>query len=96
LAALQAINHDELEMILEKIEFKCPLITRKKYLLFENSKIFTLRPTAILIGHKFGLNDVKIHTSKRVVLSYDKDAVLKVWGLDTAECLQTLPIHFPR
>jgi hypothetical protein len=58
--------------------------------------VYVFSPTAILIGHKFGLNDVKIHTSKRVVLSYDKEAVLKVWGLDTAECLQTMPLHFPR
>jgi hypothetical protein len=49
-----------------------------------------------LIGHKFGLNDVKIHPAKRVVLSYDKAAVLKAWALDTAECLQTVPLHFPR
>jgi len=51
---------------------------------------------SILIGHKFGLNDVKILTGRKVVLSYDKDAVLKVWDLDTAECVQTLPLHFPR
>jgi hypothetical protein len=59
-------------------------------------ELFLSSPTAILIGHKFGLNDVKIHPAKRVVLSYDKAAVLKAWALDTAECLQTVPLHFPR
>ena len=45
---------------------------------------------------KAGINDVRVHAERRYVFSYDKKAVLKVWDLDSANCLQTLNFHFPR
>jgi len=53
------------------------------------------RPTAVLVGHKGGINEVKIHTGRRLVISYDRACVLKVWGLDDGLCKQTLPLAFP-
>ena len=34
--------------------------------------VVTSKPTAILVGHKAGINDVKVHADRRLVFSYDK------------------------
>ena len=57
--------------------------------------VVTSRPSAVLQGHKAGINDVRIHGEKRLVFSYDKACVVKVWGLDEGHCHQTLPLQFP-
>ena len=57
--------------------------------------VVTSRPTSVLGGHKAGIIDIKIHTERRFVFSYGKDAVIKVWDLDKATILQTLGLHFP-
>ncbi len=56
----------------------------------------TSKPTSILVGHKAGLNDVKIRSDKRLIFSYDKVAVLKAWDIDSSNCMQTINLHFPR
>ena len=58
--------------------------------------VVTTKPISLLSGHKAGLNDVKIRADKRLIFSYDKKAVLKVWDIDIGYCLQTLPLRFPR
>ena len=58
--------------------------------------VVTTKPISLLSGHKSGLNDVKIRADKRLIFSYDKTAVLKVWDIDIGYCLQTLPLRFPR
>ena len=58
--------------------------------------VVTTKPISLLSGHKAGLNDVKIRSDKRLIFSYDKNAVLKVWDIDIGYCLQTLPLRFPR
>jgi len=56
----------------------------------------------MLAGETKPFNQFELHELTKKVLEdlgfdySDKDAVLKVWGLDTAECLQTLALHFPR
>ncbi len=40
--------------------------------------VVTARPSAVLQGHKAGINDVRIHPGKRLVFSYDKACVVKV------------------
>ena len=55
----------------------------------------TARPASTLTGHKAGINDVKIHGDRGLVLSYDKLSTLKVWDLDRGTCFQTLPLSFP-
>ena len=57
--------------------------------------VVTSNPTALLVGHKAGINDLKIHAERKFVFSYDKHAVLKVWDLNTNVCLQTLNLDFP-
>ena len=57
--------------------------------------VVTSRPTSVLGGHKAGIIDIKIHSERRFVFSYGKDAVVKVWDLDKATMLQTLGLHFP-
>ena len=57
--------------------------------------VVTSSPTALLVGHKAGINDVKIHAERKFVFSYDKQAVLKVWDLSSGVCLQTLHLTFP-
>ena len=39
--------------------------------------------------------DIKLHASKRLVFSYSKDAVIKLWDLDKAVIIQTIGLHFP-
>ena len=58
--------------------------------------VVTSKPISNLVGHKSGLNDVKIKENRRLLLSYDKQAVLKVWDIDLGHCLQTLNLNFPR
>ncbi len=41
------------------------------------------------------MNDVKIREDKRLIFSYDKNAVLKTWDIDIGYCLQTLSLRFP-
>lgn len=57
--------------------------------------VVTAKPTSILVGHKAGINDVRIHAERRLIFSYDKVAVLKVWDIHFGNCLQTLLLHFP-
>ena len=57
--------------------------------------VVTSRPTSVLSGHKAGIIDIKIHSERRYVFSYGKDAVIKVWDLDRATIIQTLGLHFP-
>lgn len=57
--------------------------------------VVTSNPTALLVGHKAGINDLKINAERKFVFSYDKHAVLKVWDLNSGVCLQTLPLDFP-
>lgn len=57
--------------------------------------VVTSRPTSVLGGHKAGIIDIKIHSERRYVFSYGKDAVIKVWDLDKATIIQTLGLHFP-
>ena len=57
--------------------------------------VVTSSPTALLVGHKAGINDLKIHAERKFVFSYDKQAVLKVWDLNSGVCLQTLNLNFP-
>ena len=56
----------------------------------------TSKPISILTGHKAGINDVRIKIDRRLILSYDKKAVLKTWDIDLGYCLQTLNLNFPR
>ena len=58
--------------------------------------VVTSKPISVLCGHKAGLNDVRIKVDKRLILSYDKHAVLKSWDIDLGYCLQTLNLNFPR
>ena len=44
---------------------------------------------------KAGIMDIKLHASKRLVFSYSKDAVIKLWDLDKAVIIQTIGLHFP-
>ncbi len=57
--------------------------------------VVTSRPASVMRGHKAGINDVKIHAEKRIVFSYDKECVIKVWSLDEGHCHQTVPLQFP-
>ena len=57
--------------------------------------VVSSNPTALLVGHKAGINDLKIHAERKFVFSYDKNAVLKVWDLNSNVCLQTLHLDFP-
>ena len=58
--------------------------------------VVTTKPIHLLSGHKSGINDVKIRDDKRLIFSYDKNAVLKIWDIDIGYCLQTMPLRFPR
>lgn len=57
--------------------------------------VVTSRPTSVLGGHKAGIMDIKLHVEKRMVFSYSKDAVIKLWDLDKANIIQTIGLHFP-
>lgn len=57
--------------------------------------VVTSRPTSVLGGHKAGIMDIKLHAEKRLVFSYSKDAVIKLWDLDKANIIQTIGLHFP-
>ena len=54
--------------------------------------VVTSRPTSVLTGHKAGIIDIKIHVARRFVFSYGKDAVMKLWDLDRATLIQTIPL----
>ena len=53
------------------------------------------RPTSVLSGHKAGIIDINILTARRQILTYSKDAVLKLWDLLKTTIIQTLSLHFP-
>ncbi len=57
--------------------------------------VMASRPTAMLTGHRSGINDVRILMSRRLIISYDKGATLKVWDMDNGGCFQTLNLAFP-
>ena len=52
--------------------------------------VVTSRPTSVLGGHKAGIMDIKLHVDKRLVFSYSKDAVIKLWDMDRATIIQTI------
>ena len=58
-----------------------------------NFKIF--RATSVLSGHKAGIIDLRLRVKRKQLLSYSKDAVLKLWDLNNAVIIQTLSLHFP-
>lgn len=53
------------------------------------------KPTALLEGHYSGIIDVAIYEPLAQVLSYSRDAILKVWDLKDHTCLQTIILKFP-
>ena len=65
----------------------------------QKRKIYRLsqwfRPTSVLSGHKAGIIDIKIRAAKNQILTYSKDAVIKLWDLNKTIIIQTLSLHFP-
>ncbi|XP_023321349.1 uncharacterized protein LOC111696058 [Eurytemora carolleeae] len=57
--------------------------------------VVTSRATSVLSGHKAGIIDLRLRVERKLLLSYSKDAVLKLWDLNNAVIIQTLSLHFP-
>lgn len=54
---------------------------------FKNKQTFTLR------GHSDWVNHVRMHSSSRTVFSASDDLTIKMWDLDSKQCLQTFKGH---
>ncbi|CAH2010767.1 unnamed protein product [Acanthoscelides obtectus] len=57
--------------------------------------VIVSKATASIQGHEVGVVDLQIFENQRVFLSFDKNAVLKVWNLDEHKCLQVIELKFP-
>ncbi|XP_045580316.1 WD repeat-containing protein on Y chromosome [Salmo salar] len=55
----------------------------------------TARPVAVLHGHGTTVLDVVIYQPLGQVLSYSKDAELRVWDISSNRCLRTVHLQFP-
>ncbi|KAI0453378.1 WD40 repeat-like protein [Xylaria acuta] len=54
---------------------------------FEGKEAFTLR------GHKDGVNSVSMDTTSRTLISALDDFTLRLWGLDTRQCIRVFEGH---
>uniref|UniRef100_F7BBY8 EF-hand domain-containing protein n=1 Tax=Ciona intestinalis TaxID=7719 RepID=F7BBY8_CIOIN len=53
------------------------------------------RPIVILQGHSTGICDVVINEAYGQIVTYSKDAIIKVWDIKEQTCLQTISPKFP-
>ena len=58
-------------------------------------RIFVSRASFRAPGHQAGILDVKIFAALDQVLSYSKQATLKVWDIKDQVCVQSVQIKFP-
>ena len=54
--------------------------------------LFLIDPPA---GHQAGILDVKIYAALDQVISYSKEATLKVWDIKDQVCVQSIQMKFP-
>ncbi|XP_026860830.2 WD repeat-containing protein 49 isoform X2 [Electrophorus electricus] len=59
------------------------------------NRYVTSRPVSVLHGHTTTVVDVLIHQALARIFSYSKDAVLKIWDIQSQYCVKTLPLRFP-
>nr|CAH7733920.1 unnamed protein product [Callosobruchus chinensis] len=57
--------------------------------------VIVSKATASIQGHEVGVVDLQILENQRLFLSFDKNAVLKVWNLDEHKCFQVIEVRFP-
>ncbi|XP_028813763.1 WD repeat-containing protein on Y chromosome isoform X2 [Denticeps clupeoides] len=55
----------------------------------------TACPVASLEGHRTAVLDVAIHQGLSKIFSYSKDAVLKIWDIQSQQCVRSLQLKFP-
>ncbi|XP_039256207.2 cilia- and flagella-associated protein 337-like isoform X1 [Styela clava] len=53
------------------------------------------KPICLLQGHSTGICDVVINRSYAQIISYSKDAVIKVWDIKEHYCIQTITLKIP-
>ncbi|XP_076856909.1 cilia- and flagella-associated protein 337 isoform X2 [Brachyhypopomus gauderio] len=59
------------------------------------NRYVTSRPVAVLHGHATTVVDVLVHQALAKIFSYSKDAVLKIWDIQSQYCVKTVPLRFP-
>ncbi|CAJ1080773.1 WD repeat-containing protein 49 [Xyrichtys novacula] len=59
------------------------------------TRFVTSSPVATLRGHKNPVLDVAIYEPVEQILSYSRDAELRVWDISSHQCLKILRLHFP-
>ncbi|CAB1313164.1 unnamed protein product [Coregonus sp. 'balchen'] len=59
------------------------------------NRFITTRPVAVLHGHGTTVLDVFIYQPLGQVLSYSKNAELRVWDISSHRCLRTVHLQFP-
>ncbi|KAG8009073.1 WD repeat-containing protein 49 [Nibea albiflora] len=59
------------------------------------TRFVTTRPVATLLGHRATVLDVAIHQPVEQILSYSRDAELRVWDISSHRCLKTVCLQFP-
>ncbi|KAI3365604.1 hypothetical protein L3Q82_010679, partial [Scortum barcoo] len=59
------------------------------------TRFVTTRPVATLPGHRTTVLDVAIYQPAEQILSYSRDAELKVWDISSHHCLKTVCLQFP-
>ncbi|XP_070846027.1 cilia- and flagella-associated protein 337 [Chaetodon trifascialis] len=59
------------------------------------SRFVTARPVATLLGHRTAVLDVAIYQPVGQILSYSRDAELRVWDISSHHCLKTIRLQFP-
>ncbi|KAJ4940302.1 hypothetical protein JOQ06_026611 [Pogonophryne albipinna] len=59
------------------------------------TRFITSRPVASLLGHRTAVLDVKIYQPVGQILSYSRDAELRVWDISSHQCLKCVALQFP-
>ncbi|XP_034070180.1 WD repeat-containing protein on Y chromosome isoform X1 [Gymnodraco acuticeps] len=59
------------------------------------TRFITSRPVASLLGHRTAVLDVKIYQPVGQILSYSRDAELRVWDISSHQCLKSVALQFP-
>ncbi|XP_029383255.1 WD repeat-containing protein on Y chromosome [Echeneis naucrates] len=59
------------------------------------TRFVTTHPVATLLGHRATILDVAIYQPVGQILSYSRDAELRVWDISTHRCLKTVHLQFP-
>ncbi|XP_075890706.1 cilia- and flagella-associated protein 337-like isoform X3 [Nelusetta ayraudi] len=58
-------------------------------------RFVTSHPVAVLLGHSAAVLDVAIYQPARQILSYSRDAELRVWDISSHRCLKSVRLQFP-